>query len=115
MMNTQTTRRVRSFSLLNTSCARSPCHHSFKMKRVIRTPQATSVPIMLAECHGFVTPPHSMARMKHIVAAIMMKVPMKSICRNFSLRLAFTGLAATGVLKRIRMIKAEGIPIGRLM
>lgn len=56
-----------------------------------------------------------MARMKHIVAAIMMKVPMKSICKNFSLRLAFTGLAATGVLKRIRMIKAEGIPIGRLM
>ena len=85
------------------------------MKRMIRTPQTTSVVITLAECHGFVTPPHSIARMKHIVAAMMIRFPMKSICRNFSRRLAFTGFAAVGVLKRVRMIKAEGIPIGKLM
>jgi hypothetical protein len=70
---------------------------------------------MVAEPHGLVIPPHSMARRKHIVDVTIRKVPMKSICRAFSNRVASVGVKFEGALKRIRMTTAEVIPSGKLM
>jgi hypothetical protein len=53
--------------------------------------------------------------MKQIVEAIIVNVPMKSICRNFSLRVALAGFAAAGALNSKRITAAEVISIERLM
>lgn len=44
----------------------------------------------------------------------MTNEPGISICRNFSFKLALTGTACAGVVKRNVMITAEIPPIGRL-
>lgn len=49
-----------------TSRARSPWYHSRTMKTMTRTPKATSRPITVPEFQALVTPPYSMARMKHV-------------------------------------------------
>lgn len=49
------------------------------------------------------------------MAAIMVRVPIKSICRNFSSRLASMGFAAAGVSKNRKITAPEDIPIGRFM
>jgi hypothetical protein len=45
----------------------------------------------------------------------MSPVPMKSMCRSFSLSVASTTVAACGVLKVSRIARADKAPIGRLM
>jgi hypothetical protein len=85
------------------------------MKESNKTPNKTIRAIISGELHALVTPPHSIASKKQIVEAIIVIVPIKSIWRNFSLRVALAGFAAAGALNSKRITAAEVIPIGRLM
>jgi hypothetical protein len=46
---------------------------------------------------------------------MIVKVPGRSMCSNFSFKVASTGLAALGALKKKRTIAAATPPIGRLI
>jgi hypothetical protein len=45
----------------------------------------------------------------------MVKVPIRSICKNFSRIVAFAGRAAGGVLKKKKIMAALKPPTGRLI
>jgi hypothetical protein len=85
------------------------------MKREMMSTKPTRVPITSAEPHDFATPPHCKARIKQTSAARKMNIPGKSICRTFSLAVAFCGLACLGVSKMRKSMAAERPPTGRLM